>query len=64
MTEHHSGALIIDGEVYDLIYFTKEEGCIVAVAIDDQGTNAQEELEHTVEAIKLALGHVSVSESQ
>lgn len=63
MTEHFRAALIVNKEVYDLCYLSFEEGCIVAVAINDQDTDAQEEVDHTVKAIKQATGHVCQSES-
>jgi len=64
MTDHIRAALIINEEVYDLILLEKLEGCIVALAIDDQGTDAGEEVDHTLKAIKQALGLECLSESQ
>lgn len=63
MTDSIRAALVINEKVYDLCFVSFEEGCIVAVAIDDPDTSAQEERLHTVEAIKAALGHVCLSES-
>lgn len=64
MTDHIKAALVVNEEVYELCYLSFEEGCIVVVAIDDRDSDATEEREHTVKAIKVATGHVCQSGSR
>lgn len=63
MSELTRAALVVNEEVYEILFLKTCPGCIVAVAIDDQATE-EGKAWHTVEVINRALSPESPCESQ